>query len=259
MRWQGCRAPGAYSLLPPDPRILLASPVRPSASRNVTAAGGRQPVVDDLSLQVMAERKAGSDRAVGPAVLAVALEEATRACKRAAASLDLCRVAVERGRNACSGEPLSGHARCLHLLGRLRQVIAPEVIDDAVARNGPPKVHSEARLTLPPAAAAIDAASASPGDVCHLALCLSPSNWRRRSRCASQRIVGWRGHRSASPTAGPSRGCTCASPSRWKALKLFRFRRTNSRLRRRLASRVSRSKLARFSLRRASSGESRFW
>src|SRR6266545_1374902 len=114
MRWRGCRAPGAYSLLPPDPRILLASPVRPSASRNVTAAGGRQPVVDDLSLQVMAERKAGSDRAVGPAVLAVALEEATRACERAAASLDLCRVAVERGRNACSGEPLSGHARCLH-------------------------------------------------------------------------------------------------------------------------------------------------
>ena len=62
-------------------------------------AGGRQPLVDDLSLQVVAERKAGSDRAVGPAVLAVALEEATRACERAAASLDLCRVAVERGRN----------------------------------------------------------------------------------------------------------------------------------------------------------------
>jgi len=76
-----------------------------------------------------------------------------------------------------------------HLLGRLGQVIAPEVIDDPVAGNGPagvqeqereqrpllsrrepnrrvavenikraekPKVHSEARLTLPPSAAAID-------------------------------------------------------------------------------------------------------
>src|SRR6266566_7392148 len=84
-------------------------------------AGGRQPLVDDLSLQVVAERKAGSDRAVGPAVLAVALEEAARACERAAASLDLCRVAVERSRNARSGEALSGHARCLQqlLVGRV--------------------------------------------------------------------------------------------------------------------------------------------